>query len=166
MSVVYFIQAGAGGCVKIGIARNLQSRISCLQIGCPDMLVLLASVSGGAKEEAFLHHHLRRHRVRGEWFKPAPEVLDAVELAKQGQLPEERPDLPTSAGEFSHVQNIVGWVRARVEMRGWSPTRLAVEAGLHRNTLLGCEKEDWNPTYSTLLACELTLRGLSKREAA
>jgi hypothetical protein len=166
MSVVYFIQAGAGGCIKIGIASNLQSRISCLQIGCPDMLVLLASVPGGAKEESFLHEHLRRHRVRGEWFKPAPEVLDAVESAKQGRFPEPRSYAPSPLGEFSHLRNIVGWIRARVAMRGWSPVRLAVEAGLDRNTLLGCESDDWNPTYSTLLACELTLLGISKRDAA
>jgi DNA-binding XRE family transcriptional regulator len=33
---------------------------------------------------------------------------------------------------------------------GESPASLATKAGLHRNTLYGCEGDRWNPTFETL----------------
>lgn len=33
---------------------------------------------------------------------------------------------------------------------GETPAGLAKKAGLHRNTLYGCEREGWNPTLDTL----------------
>lgn len=35
--------------------------------------------------------------------------------------------------------------------QGETPASLAKKAGLHRNTLYGCEREGWNPTLDTLL---------------
>lgn len=34
--------------------------------------------------------------------------------------------------------------------QGETPSGLAKKAGLHRNTLYGCEGEGWNPTLTTL----------------
>lgn len=34
--------------------------------------------------------------------------------------------------------------------QGETPSSLAKKAGLHRNTLYGCESEGWNPTLQTL----------------
>jgi DNA-binding phage protein len=33
-----------------------------------------------------------------------------------------------------------------------TPGGLAKKAGLHRNTLYGCERPNWNPSYETLIA--------------
>lgn len=44
-------------------------------------------------------------------------------------------------------------IRARVRealKHGETPYGLAKKAGLHRNTLYGCEAEGWNPTLETL----------------
>jgi DNA-binding XRE family transcriptional regulator len=152
MSVVYFIQAGAGGPIKIGIAANLQRRIATLQTGCPEPLVVLGTIAGGPLEEARLHAHLRAFRIRGEWFKPSELVLSTVQQALRGEMPG---DAALAAdGTYSWLSLLVQLVRDQVRQPGWSPTRLAVAAGLHRNTLLGCEADDWNPSLATLLAIE------------
>jgi hypothetical protein len=44
-----------------------------LQVGNPRPLMLLAYTAALTEREA--HRRLRRSRLRGEWFKPAPEVL-------------------------------------------------------------------------------------------
>lgn len=167
MTVVYFVQAGGpGGSIKIGIARNMRERMSSLQTGCPDMLAVLATMPGGAGEERFLHDVLSAHRIRGEWFRPAPAVLSAVELARAGQLPQRRE--PASAPTFSHLRNLVALVRCHLKCRGVSLVGFADACGLHRNTLLGVDSPEWNPTLATLLAMEAELhrRQSSQVEAA
>lgn len=79
VSQVYFIQAGECGPVKVGFTSNLKERLDALQVGHPENLRLLGARQGGPAEEAELHRRLAAHRVRGEWFAPAPEVLSAVE---------------------------------------------------------------------------------------
>lgn len=152
MSVVYFVQAGAGGAIKIGTAVDMPRRLSALQNGCPEFLVVLATVPGDREIEGRFHKRLRVHRIRGEWFKPAPAVLEAVEQARRGEIPSTDPAEPDP--QFSWLGNLVALARAQVRQVGWSPTRLAVAAGLHRNTLLGIEQDSWNPSLSTLLAIE------------
>lgn len=46
--------------------------------------------------------------------------------------------------------------RLRVALRqpGFTKKQLAQDAGIHANTLLGCESDDWNPTLNTLKAIE------------
>lgn len=46
--------------------------------------------------------------------------------------------------------------RLRLALRrpGFTKKQLAHDAGLHPNTLLGCESDDWNPTLNTLKAIE------------
>jgi DNA-binding XRE family transcriptional regulator len=46
--------------------------------------------------------------------------------------------------------------RLRLALRrpGFTKKQLAQDAGLHPNTLLGCESDDWNPTLNTLRAIE------------
>lgn len=39
-----------------------------LQTGNPDELHLITSFPGTLEDEAAVHHHLRKERVRGEWF--------------------------------------------------------------------------------------------------
>jgi DNA-binding XRE family transcriptional regulator len=155
MSVVYFIQAGAGGAIKIGVAEDISRRVAGLQTGCPDLLTVLAVLPGTQRDERRLHSMLRAFRHRGEWFKPAPQVLAAVEDARQGRFPAE-PE-PVRSAHFSHIANIVELFRARMNCRGQNPSAFALSCGLHRNTLLGFERDDWNPNLKTLLAIERRL---------
>lgn len=152
MSVVYFIQYGAGGPIKIGVAGNISRRVAALQTGSPEPLVVLATMPGGKSEEARLHHLLRQDRHRGEWFAPTARVLGAVALAKKGILPDDVGE--GRYGGFSHLRNLVGLVRSHIACRGVTRSAFAVQCGLHPNTLLHCERDDWNPSLSTLRAVE------------
>lgn len=87
MSVVYFIQAGANGPIKIGTATDLPTRIATLQTGCPEPLVILGTIPGDLLVEGALHRALSDHRYRGEWFHPTGEVLEVIERAKGGDVP-------------------------------------------------------------------------------
>lgn len=84
MSVVYFIQAGTDGPVKIGTALSVQSRLSALQSGNAELLNLLATTPGGFLEEMALHRALARFRYRAEWFRWHPVVAASAGLAKVG----------------------------------------------------------------------------------
>lgn len=71
--VVYFI--ALGGLVKIGKTRNLKSRVN--DFSHPDIRVL-ASQPGYTELEAELHRRFKAFRIKGEWFHPAPVLLEYV----------------------------------------------------------------------------------------
>jgi hypothetical protein len=78
---VYFIQAGYDGPIKIGTAKNVEARKAELQTGNPRKLHVLGKRAGGRDVERELHDRFRAYRIRGEWFHPAPPVVQA---AKRG----------------------------------------------------------------------------------
>lgn len=79
---VYFIQAGDGGHIKIGISRNVQSRLSKMQTDSPARLSVLAVIKGDERDEAEIHRRLADFRVSGEWFHPHNNVLSLIEAEK------------------------------------------------------------------------------------
>lgn len=51
------------------------------------------------------------------------------------------------------MENPIAIIKARVRLaveQGQTPGSLARAAGLHRNSLYGCESESWNPKAETL----------------
>lgn len=76
--LVYFIQAGDDGPVKVGRSADPRDRLMQLQTSHFAVLHLRAVVAGGPRLEGELHRRLRDHRLLGEWFSPAPEVLAAM----------------------------------------------------------------------------------------
>lgn len=52
------------------------------------------------------------------------------------------------------VTDLIERVRAALRKKGVTAVDMAYRAGLHRNTLSGVDREDWNPTASTLMALE------------
>lgn len=76
--VVYFIQGIGGGPIKIGYTTDTRGRYSSLQIGNPERLMLLCEFSAVPRDESKLHARFAGHHVRGEWFAPAPEILEFV----------------------------------------------------------------------------------------
>lgn len=81
---VYFIQSGANGPIKIGLARDPAERLDNLQVGNPETLSLVATLEGSFAVESFLHALFRRHLIRGEWYRPAPELLTFIRSVAQG----------------------------------------------------------------------------------
>lgn len=68
---VYLIKCE--GFVKIGNAHDPEKRMKDMQVGNPFELELIAKLPFEGKRAAHtyemeLHHRLRKHRVRGEWF--------------------------------------------------------------------------------------------------
>ncbi|OMB79275.1 hypothetical protein A5743_14320 [Mycolicibacterium conceptionense] len=74
---VYFITDGSGH-VKIGSARDVRVRLEELQIGNPAELTVLADQPGGLPRERELHRRFAEHRVRGEWFRLLPEIVEYI----------------------------------------------------------------------------------------
>jgi hypothetical protein len=82
---VYFIQAVQGGPIKIGVAEDVDARLSALQTGSPLPLRVLAILpSSGRYGEAQLHQRFAATRLHGEWFEATPELLAFI--AEPGEV--------------------------------------------------------------------------------
>jgi len=75
---VYFIQGLDGGAIKIGVSFDPSERLSTLQTASPVKLRIIGLVAGGPRMERALHARLSAHRLHGEWFTDAPEVMAAI----------------------------------------------------------------------------------------
>lgn len=65
-------------------------------------------------------------------------------------------------GSDSTIGRVRGWHKAKP---GNTKAKLAREAGLHRNTLIGLEQSDWQPSQSTLKRLDAALLRIERREA-
>lgn len=72
----YFIQRHDGGPIKIGKSRDIRNRLSSLQGGTPELLVCIAYIEGDVEDE--LHEKFHEVRVCGEWFAPAPVLMEFI----------------------------------------------------------------------------------------
>ena len=81
---VYFVKAHTGE-VKIGVAFNIEKRLNSLQAAHPHPVVLLASTVGGKPVEAHYHRRFREHWIRGEWFRPHPEIMAEIRLLRSAE---------------------------------------------------------------------------------
>jgi hypothetical protein len=79
---IYFVQAGQGGPIKIGHATQPRRRLSELQVSSPVLLTLLGKVRGRPAHEKEWHSRFAGYRIRGEWFKPSPALLAAIDGAR------------------------------------------------------------------------------------
>ena len=55
--------------VKVGVAKEPQSRLSACQSGNPVELILLGYLPGNESLEKRIHRFLEEHHERGEWFR-------------------------------------------------------------------------------------------------
>ena len=86
---IYFVQIEGGGPVKVGYANDVRRRLADLQTASFQRLRLVASMPGDRAAEAEVHKRLNHLRIRGEWFRPDPEMWEVL-----GDLT----DLPVIAG--------------------------------------------------------------------
>ena len=84
---IYFLHDRTTGTVKIGTSNSPELRLKALQATAPLDLVPIryVRVKNGYEVEHLLHMKFASLRVRGEWFRATPELL---EFAKLGVLPE------------------------------------------------------------------------------
>ena len=81
--MIYFIQHGNDGPVKIGSAigegaKCVIKRLDTLQTGNPMKLRIIGFCQGGEKEEILLHKQFRKHRISGEWFDLKDELINLI----------------------------------------------------------------------------------------
>jgi hypothetical protein len=76
--MIYFIKNVVNGQIKIGFADSPNKRLADLQTGSTDKLVLIRSIDGDKATEAALHERFAVHRLQGEWFTPADEILQFI----------------------------------------------------------------------------------------
>lgn len=76
-SRVYFLRLPEKGLVKIGVTRDLDSRVRGLSGTIKSPVALVGSIDGDNVAERVIHHQLRQHREHGEFFS-WPAVSDAV----------------------------------------------------------------------------------------
>jgi len=75
---VYFVQAGAGGPIKIGWTQDIDRRIAELQTANAHKLSLLGMIPGTMEREAALHAQFDHLRLEAEWFQNSPEIFDFI----------------------------------------------------------------------------------------
>ena len=74
--MIYFIESGWLGPIKIGYTNGpVEARLRGLSTAHHQALTVLLQLPGDLRTERELHERYARHRLRGEWFKPAPDLL-------------------------------------------------------------------------------------------
>lgn len=87
-STIYFIRMGKTGPIKIGKSRGLGMRLDQLRTGSPVQLRVLAQIQAPDELETQLHAYFDEYRMEGEWFEPAPEIIEFAKLLSEGNLGE------------------------------------------------------------------------------
>ncbi len=104
--MIYFVQE-ASGHIKIGFTEgDPEDRVKALQTASPQPLTLLLAIEGTRQDETVLHNRFAAERICGEWFRPAPRLLQFIISQAAGQgaakaFASSRP--PVSATTFSRV---------------------------------------------------------------
>ena len=78
--MIYFIQEGKRGAIKIGhtYGVNIKRRFQNLQTAHCRVLHVLGTQDGTLHDEDSLHERFAPYHVRGEWFRPAPAVIEYI----------------------------------------------------------------------------------------
>ena len=78
--VIYFIQCGKNGPIKIGkTSRKLSIRLSNMQTDCPYKLKCIWLYRGDEYTEETIHKKFKSEHIRGEWFHPSKQLLQFIE---------------------------------------------------------------------------------------
>ena len=75
---VYFIQNPDTKRVRIGYTTRPLARLAEHQGGHDCDLDFLAIIDGTPKTEKALHEKFKKHRKRGSWYEPAPELMEHI----------------------------------------------------------------------------------------
>jgi len=107
--MIYFIQEGRAGAIKIGFARDsVHQRLNDLQVGNPRRLYCIGVMDGTYADETRLHYAMHAFRVRGEWFSPVPELLLYIQTNTHAYTP----DPHTQAQARSRRPKRAAWLDA------------------------------------------------------
>lgn len=82
---VYFVRESGTGAIKIGTSKQLSKRLSELSRILLYAIDLLATIDGSREVEWTIHNRFDHVRIRGEWFRPVPELLEYIETIKSSK---------------------------------------------------------------------------------
>lgn len=94
--MIYFIQQGDDGPVKIGYATVIEKRLRALQSASPHQLKVIGSMQGSVIDERKLHIQFSKHRLQGEWFEPDIEIIKYASECNNNKLFQDSAMLPTN----------------------------------------------------------------------
>ena len=77
--MIYFITQQNHKFVKIGYTRDIDTRLSSLQVGNPYKLDVYAVIKGDSFQEWWFQKKFQAHRIRGEWFIFHDDIRKAVD---------------------------------------------------------------------------------------
>jgi hypothetical protein len=76
--LLYFIQSGDDGPIKIGLSKNIRARLNQLQTSHHESLSVIGICRGGYFEERHLHKTFAAFHMKGEWFVPDIKILEYI----------------------------------------------------------------------------------------
>jgi hypothetical protein len=116
LGYVYWVGPQDRGPVKIGWARNPHKRVSELQTGHPEELVVLALIPGSRSNERNIHRELASSRIRGEWFDRDAALSTAERL---GGLPGSTSRYNTTAIDWKGaLHTVLSQIEADAQLAG------------------------------------------------
>jgi len=68
--LIYLLRQDQTDNYKIGITRDLESRLKNLQTGCPNKIEVISTFKSkyARNLEGFFHRIWKHHKINGEWF--------------------------------------------------------------------------------------------------
>lgn len=125
--MIYFVQAGTDGPVKIGYSAATVLRLINLQASHHEELVVLRELPGNKNTERWLHQHFKTSKIRGEWFRYEPAMLTVTPPRKAPPPKNGTADTVMTVEQFRSIGSALwGW--------GWQ-TRMAQKLGLDARTV-------------------------------
>lgn len=165
MEVIYFVQQGQSGPIKIGRTRNIRGRLDQMANNNSCELLVRALVPGSVMLERELHMRFGRHLLRGEWFHPHPEIVGYIATLPEALLRDlkyrrkYRKGLPLEDAKAIWVDPALTTAQARA-MIGWGTRKIQEVLG-RRRPIDG----RWRSPRSGLKALVLTDLQTAKAEA-
>lgn len=153
-SFIYCIRASDGR-IKIGHSVNPGSRLMSLQIGHPDPLEILWTISvpwerTEAIEDA-THKSLSEYHIRGEWFSVCPDIARKAVESNLSVRPSGKPIKPLNLRKARNAKNdhfVINWDHPGEWLKAqWSLPIFAnrAQAGIWRWMLVSFAVEDGKP---------------------
>lgn len=162
---VYF--ARANDLIKIGRARNVERRMAALRSQMPYDLTLLGVIPETAIPEGQIHELFSAHRARGEWFRPAPDLLAFIDRHAMSAQPREDAWLPPLGSRVRTPGEIGNLVRGHRVAAGLTQAALAQRVGCGRQWISKLERSAHRAplglVLNTLMALDIPL-GIVERK--
>lgn len=87
-NMIYFIQQGEDGPIKIGKTTDINRRLKELQTGTPNKLHLVGLINEDNLSERDFHSAFSHLHITSEWYKPGEDLLSFIEREDRDPPPE------------------------------------------------------------------------------